>query len=102
MIGGTYVFEVRATDKADNLSSVGISAGVKVFPFDIDASGTVEGPDFDALFACSGPSGAPFPTLPVSCANFDVDADGDVDQSDFGTFQRCISGEEPLDLGCLP
>jgi uncharacterized lipoprotein YddW (UPF0748 family) len=101
-LGKTYVFEVRATNGAGLVSGVGTSDGITIFGFDVNGDGHVKSDDMSFCLACLSGAGVPYPgDTGVDCGRFDTDGDTDVDMSDIGVFQRCLTGGDPIDLGCL-
>ncbi len=102
LIGGTYTFEVRATNGAGGVSSVGTSDGIRVFTFDANNDSRVDGDDVTSFLACLSGANLPYPTGgAVDCGKFDAERDGDVDTEDYGVFQLCLTGDQPSDPTCL-
>lgn len=102
VLGKTYVFEIRTTNGAGKVSTVGVSDGIAIFPFDIDNDGIVSTNDLGAFLLCASGPTIPYATGGgVDCGRFDTNADADVDQEDFGIFQRCMTGTSLVNISCL-
>jgi hypothetical protein len=101
-IGPTYVFQVRAVNGANMVSPVGASDGIRVFTFDANVDGEVNGLDLQMFYDCLSASGVGYPTGPgLNCGAFDTDRDNDVDMEDYGKLQICLTGMAPADPSCL-
>lgn len=68
---------------------------------DLTGDGRINGDDLTLWQNCvTGPAILAVDPTPT-CVTADVDLDGDVDSTDYGYFQRCYSGNEGFDAGCV-
>lgn len=83
----------------DNVEVFGVAGAA---PPDLNDDGKINEADQLLWEACDTGPEIPLsdPSDPV-CRKADQDGDLDVDSTDYAVFQRCISGDEPLDPTCI-
>lgn len=85
----------------DNLSATVGGCATHDPVFDLDDSGTVGVTEFEAFMACwTGPAILMAADVSLDCKCMDRNADLAIDLRDFGVFQRCYTGDGPVDPAC--